>query len=246
MAPEKRWTLDEAKQRKLEEKLGYRFLDPARLFLALVHSSAKDEGLDCNERLEFLGDSILGMVISDHLFHQIPDAQEGDLSAVKSVVVSSGSLAQAGRDLGLEEFFLLGRGISQKRPIPDSVFCNTFEALIAALYLDGGVEPARQFILLSLGQRIEDVLQDEHEKNYKSLLQQYTQRERGEVPQYRVVRESGPDHEKFFEVMVEFSGKHFGPGSGRTKKEAEQQAARRALETLSIVRPLEDSGTSAS
>ncbi|MBI5366957.1 MAG: ribonuclease III [Planctomycetes bacterium] len=235
VAAEDRPQLEPDRLAALEQSLAYRFRNPDLLFHALVHSSARDEGLLCNERMEFLGDSVLGMVISDYLYDNFVEFEEGDLSGIKSVVVSCESLAEEGKRLGLGEFIRLGKGIAQKRAIPDSVLGNTFEAIVAAIYKDGGVEPAREFILRVLARRVDDVRHGRHSKNYKSILQHYTQKELSTVPLYRVTRESGPDHEKSFEVIVELSGKEYGPGIGRTKKDAEQQAARLALELLSLL-----------
>ncbi|MBI3271191.1 MAG: ribonuclease III [Planctomycetes bacterium] len=235
MTGEEKPLLEPERAVALEGVLGYRFQDPSLLFHALVHSSARDEGLPCNERMEFLGDSVLGMVVSDYLYDHFQEYEEGDLSGIKSVVVSCESLADEGKRLGLGEFIRLGKGISQKRSIPDSVLGNTFEAVVAAIYKDGGIEPARRFILDVLTRKIEEVRLGKHQRNYKSILQHYTQKELASVPFYRVTRESGPDHEKSFEVMVELQGQAFGPGTGRTKKDAEQHAAKCALESLHLL-----------
>jgi ribonuclease-3 len=232
MEPPIRASLPPERQLALEEALEVRIGRPELLLLALVHSSARDESLPCNERMEFLGDSVLGFVVSEYLFHLLPNHPEGELSSIKSVVVSASSLAACAKTLRIGEFVILGKGISQRKPLPDSVLANTLEALVAAIYLDGGLDPARDFVLRILKPRFEEVLQDRHEKNWKSLLQQRTQKELGCVPQYRVSAESGPDHEKSFEVMVDVQGRVFGPGAGRTKKDAEQQAARMAMKGL--------------
>lgn len=218
--------------RALEEALEVRFESPDLLLRAMVHSSAKDAALPCNERMEFLGDSVLGMVVSEHLYHLFPDFPEGELSSIKSVVVSATSLAACAKTLNLGEFVILGKGILQKKTIPDSVLANALEATIAAIYMDLGLEPARMFVLRILRPRIEEVLKDQHAKNWKSILQQHTQKNLACVPAYRVVGESGPDHEKSFLVSVDVAGKVYGPGGGKTKKDAEQAAARIAFEGL--------------
>jgi len=230
--PPPRTSLPPDRLRALEEALEVSFRNPELPLLALVHSSAKDATLPCNERMEFLGDSVLGLVVSEHLFRLFPDHAEGELSAVKSVVVSATSLAASAKTLGLAEFVILGKGILQRKVIPDSVLANATEALVAAIYIDQGLEAARAFVLRILGGRIEEVIANRHEQNWKSLLQQHTQKHLATVPVYRVVGESGPDHEKNFEVMVEVEGKTFGPGLGKTKKDAEQSAARKAMEGL--------------
>jgi ribonuclease-3 len=224
--------LDDSRVAEIQEALGYRFRNPDLLFQALVHSSARDHALGCNERMEFLGDAILGMIVSRHLFATQPDLEEGDLSKIKSVVVSSASLASVARRLRFSAWIVLGKGVLQKKPLPDSVLANVLEAVIAAVYLDGGLAPAEEFTLRLLSARISAVLEDRYEKNFKSLLQQFTQRELGAIPAYRVVSESGPDHEKQFAVVVEFDRRVYGPGIGGTKKDAEQQAARLALEAV--------------
>lgn len=230
--PPPRTSLPPERLRTLEEALEVRFDNPELLMRALVHSSAKDATLPCNERMEFLGDSVLGLVVSEHLYHLFPDFPEGDLSAIKSVVVSATSLSACAKTLNLADYVILGKGILQKKTIPDSVLANALEATIAAIYMDRGLESARVFVLRILRPRIEEVLKDQHAKNWKSLLQQHTQKELACVPQYRVVGETGPDHEKAFDVTVDVAGKTYGPGAGKTKKDAEQQAARIAFEAI--------------
>jgi ribonuclease-3 len=227
-----RTSLPPERLRALEEALEVTFRTPEFILNALVHSSAKDASLPCNERLEFLGDSVLGLVIAEYLYQLFPGYAEGELSTIKSVVVSAPSLATCARSLGLGDFVLLGKGILQRKVIPESVLANAFEAVVAAIFLDQGLDPARSFVLRQLKPRVNEVLTDRHEKNWKSLLQQYTQKELQTIPVYSVVGESGPDHEKSFDVTVDVAGRHFGPGNGRTKKDAEQAAARIAVESL--------------
>lgn len=223
----------------LQEAIGHRFADPDLLFRALIHSSSKDDGLPSNERMEFLGDSVLGMIVSEYLFATFPKCEEGELSMVKSVVVSSMSLAEIAQQMSLGDYVRLGKGIAQRKPIPPSVLANAFEAVLAALYLDGGLPVVKRFVLGHLVPRIEAVLSEQYERNYKSLLQQHTQKALGMIPAYRVVAETGPDHEKRFEVMVSFNERVFGPGAGSTKKDAEQQAARAALLALGVIETTE-------
>ena len=219
----------------LERRLGHRFANPALAVQALTHSSAKDKDCPCNERLEFLGDAILGHVISEYLFHQFPHCEEGDLSTMKSIIVSAKTLSEKAHELELDRVVILGRGLSEKRALPRSILCNAFEALIAALYLDAGMDAARQFILSSLRVTVDEILKDEHEKNYKSLLQDYAQRRVNAIPVYRVMKEVGPDHKKMFQVVVELNGSQYGPAWGANKKEAEQRAAKLALEQLGLL-----------
>ncbi len=221
--------------RHLEGKIGYRFRNAALAVQALTHSSAKDKDLPCNERLEFLGDAILGQVISEYLFHHFPAYEEGELSTMKSIIVSAKTLSERARELGLDRVVILGRGLAEKRALPRSILCNAFEALVAALYLDGGFEAARGFVLENLRRKVDEILKDEHEKNYKSLLQDYAQRTMAKIPCYRVTKEVGPDHKKMFEVIVELDGLQYGPAWGVNKKEAEQRAAKLALQQLGLL-----------
>jgi ribonuclease-3 len=221
--------------RHLEARLGHRFKDERLAVQALTHSSAKDKDLPCNERLEFLGDAILGQVISEHLFHHFPGYEEGDLSTMKSIIVSAKTLAEKARELGLDQVVILGRGLAEKKALPRSILCNAFEAVVAALYLDAGMDAAREFILSNLRVKVDEILKDEHEKNYKSMLQDHAQRHMATIPAYRVTREAGPDHKKLFQVVVEIDGTPYGPAWGSCKKEAEQRAARLALQELGLM-----------
>jgi len=213
--------------------IGYQFREPAWLEKALTHSSDRsDLGLS-NERMEFLGDAILGMVVSEYLFISYTTHTEGELTAVKSVVVSQRILARQSRALGLDKFLSVGRGMSRGRRLPSSVVANVFEALIAAIYLDGGLEAARRFVLHSLAAEIAAAEETKEHRNFKSLLQQLAQRRRGCTPVYRVIEESGPDHVKSFRVVTVIDNVEYGTGWGRNKKEAEQHSAR---ETLALAR----------
>ena len=219
----------------LEAKLQHRFKDTKLAVQALTHSSAKDKDYPCNERLEFLGDAILGHVISEHLFNNFPGYEEGDLSTMKSIIVSAKTLSEQAHELQLDRVIILGRGLTEKRQIPRSILCNAFEALVAALYIDGGMDAAKKFILGNLKMKVDEILKDEHEKNYKSLLQDYAQRRVNAIPVYRVMKEVGPDHKKMFQVMVELDSAQYGPAWGANKKEAEQRAAKLALEQLGLL-----------
>lgn len=214
-----------------EERLGHQFRDREVLKRALTHSSNKALDGDCNERMEFLGDAILGMIISEYLFQHFPDQSEGELTRIKSVVVSRPVLAVCARKLSMDEFVSVGRGLGQRK-LPRSVLANVFEAVIAAVYQDAGLEGARVFILRNLIEHIQSVVSDEHDKNYKSLLQQHTQKEMASTPTYRVVSQSGPDHAKYFEVVAVINGIEYAAGRGRSKKEAEQRAAQLTLDIL--------------
>lgn len=224
----------------LEKTTGHRFLRPELALEALTHSSARDKDHPCNERFEFLGDAILGHVISEHLFTLFPRKEEGELSTMKSIIVSARTLAARSLELGFDRIVVLGRGLTEKKGLPSSILGNVFESIVAALYLDAGYEVARRFILEQLEAKTDEIRKNEHELNYKSLLQDFTQREHSVVPTYRVLRELGPDHRKKFQVSVEVDSTSYGPAWGVNKKEAEQKAARAALVTLGLIPPGRD------
>lgn len=219
---------------KLEEKLGYAFQNRALLENALTHSSYANEnrgkGLQSNERLEFLGDSVLGMVTADYLYRTHPDLPEGDLTRTRAALVCEGSLVEVARELDLGSHLLLGKGEDagggRTRP---SIVADAVEAVIAAVYLDGGIGSARKIITRF-------ILDAEEEKagsrDYKTALQELVQRENGQVLEYRLVGSTGPDHAKVFQVSVDLNGAPIGAGEGRSKKEAEQAAAKAAFAEL--------------
>lgn len=221
----------------LVARIGHRFTDASIAQQALTHSSAKDKDHPSNERLEFFGDAVLGLVVSEHLYHRFPAYEEGELSAMKSIIVSAKTLSAAAHELGLDRLLLLGRGLSDKKSLPRSLLGNAFEALIGALYLDAGLDKARAFVLEKLEPAIATIAADAHEKNYKSLLQDYAQRHVSSIPLYRVTKEEGPDHRKRFQVVVDLDGRTYGPSWGHNKKEAEQNVARMALEALGLLPP---------
>lgn len=216
---------------KLEEKLGYVFQNRALLENALTHSSYANEnrgkGLQSNERLEFLGDSVLGMVTADYLYRAHPDLPEGDLTRTRAALVCEGSLVEVARELDLGSHLLLGKGEDtgggRERP---SIVADAVEAVIAAVYLDGGIGSARKVITRF-------ILDAEEEKagsrDYKTALQELVQRESGQVLEYRLIGSTGPDHAKIFQVAVDLNGEPIGTGEGRSKKEAEQAAAKAAF-----------------
>ena len=211
--------MDDDRRRELERRLAFRFQDVSHLEDALTHSSVKTDQRPSNERLEFLGDAVIGLVVSDFLYDSFPEKDEGELTRIKSVVVSADSLSAEGQRLGLADAVAVGRGM------------NVFEAITGAIHLDGGIEHARRFVLLNLAPSIERVLGARTGRNWKSLLQQYTQRLWAVTPTYEVARTAGPDHVKEFEVVALVKGDVRGAGRGRSKKHAEQDAARAALES---------------
>lgn len=214
---------------RCEERIGYEFSDRELLTAALTHASGADHRLLSNERLEFLGDAILGAVVCEMLFRQYPDYLEGDLTRIKSVVVSRKMCAKISRSLRLDGVLILGKGMATGADVPSSVMADVFESLIAAVYLDGGHEPARAFIERFVGPEIELAAAGETGGNYKSLLQQLAQRQFGSTPVYQLLDEKGPDHSKCFKVTAEVGGNRYDAAWGRNKKEAEQRAASNAL-----------------
>jgi len=217
-----------------EQALGYRFNDRSLLAAALTHASIADNRLQSNERLEFLGDSILALMVCEELFHAYPDHLEGELTKVKSAVVSRRTCAVIARQLGLPDLMRLGKGMSSRRQVPSSLAAAVFESCIAAIYLDGGIEEARRFIQQNLASHIRTAANSEHQNNYKSQLQQHAQRNLNATPVYEMLDEQGPDHSKCFEVAVTIRSRRFSSAWGPSKKDAEQLAALEALRELNI------------
>ncbi|MEX2174992.1 MAG: ribonuclease III [Pirellulaceae bacterium] len=217
---------------RCEHRIGYRFQNPALLRAAMTHASGAEHRLASNERLEFLGDAILGFVVCELLFQQFPQYQEGDLTKVKSVVVSRQTCAKVSEALGLQEFLILGKGMTTNPTVPPSVLADVFESLLAAIYLDGGDAAARQFINAYIGPELELAAAGELGGNYKSLLQQFAQREYGSTPTYHMLDEKGPDHSKCFKMVAQVAGQRYQGAWGRNKKEAEQRAASNALSEI--------------
>ena len=226
--------------RQVETHLDYHFTDPSLLELALRHSSLADDRLDSNERLEFLGDSVLGMIICRTLFEQFPDYLEGDLTKIKSVIVSRKTCAQIARDLELHNYVQVGKGTDQTKAVAGSIAAGTLEAVIAAIYLDGGWKAAEAFIYRLFNPLIEQINADQHHNNFKSVLQQHCQREYNTTPYYELLDEKGPDHNKCFEICVVIRHNRYSSAWGVTKKEAEQKAAYNALTELGLLEEAED------
>jgi len=214
---------------KCERRLGYAFTNRQLLRAALTHASGAEHRLASNERLEFLGDAILGFVICEILYRQFPQYLEGDLTKVKSVVVSRQTCAKISEALGLQEFLILGKGMTTNPTIPPSLLADVFESLVAAIYLDGGDAAVRPFITAYLAPEIELAAAGELGGNYKSLLQQLAQREFGNTPTYHLLDEKGPDHSKVFKIAAQVGPNKYQAAWGRNKKEAEQRAACNAL-----------------
>jgi len=217
---------------RCEERLHYVFNDKSLLRAALTHASSAEHRLASNERLEFLGDAILGVVTCEMLFRKYPEFLEGDLTRVKSVVVSRHTCAKLSGMMGLDEFMFVGKGMTSSGGVPQSVLADVFEALIAAIYLDGGEQHAREFVKKYLSPEIALAVAGQIGDNYKSLLQQVAQRRFGATPSYQLLAERGPDHSKCFKVEAVLGNKSFPPAWGKNKKDAEQRAACNALSDL--------------
>jgi ribonuclease-3 len=217
----------------LERRVGYRFKDRGLLEQALTHRSRAAEdvsGAADNESLEFLGDAVLGFVVADRLYHQFPEYNEGQKSKIKAAVVSTQSLARHAEAIRLGDYLLLGRGEEKTGGrLKSALLADTYEALVAAIYLDGGLEPAAAFLHRELKDAIDGGSERLFVQDYKSALQERVQGLGRALPEYRVSGESGPDHHKIFSVEVVVNGEVLGLATGRAKKEAEQDAARQAL-----------------
>ncbi len=214
--------------------MDYRFHDPALLAEALTHSSVAEHRLASNERMEFLGDSVFGCVVCEYLFRYYPKMEEGQMTKIKSAVVSRRVCSEVANHLGLPELMSLGKGINGRGELPASLAAAVYESIVAAIYLDGGFEPARQFILRHLEPIIRSTAESAHQFDYKSSLQQYAQRLLVCLPVYHLLDTQGPDHSKCFEVAVELKGQRYPSAWGQSKKQAEQEAALRALKDLGI------------
>jgi ribonuclease-3 len=222
----------------LQHAIGYRFRDRGLVEHAMTHTSRANEdmsgGVRDNESLEFLGDAVLGFVIADVLFNEFPESDEGQKSKLKAMLVSTTTLARQAERLSLGDHLLLGRGEEKSGGRQkQALLADGYEALIAAIYLDGGVEHARAFIVREFAPLIADARRDGlAAQDYKSALQELLQGRNRALPDYRVIGTLGPDHQKLFQVQVVVDGEPLAEATGSSKKEAEQEAARAALEKL--------------
>jgi len=215
---------------KLQERLGYSFRRLELLQEALTHRSY---GKPDNERLEFLGDSVIELVVSHLLFETFPEQREGELSKMRSSLVKEEALAEVARRINLGRFILLGKGEETTGGRDkDSILAGALEAVLAAVYLDGGFEEAFRVVKELFDDAVRGMAKTWSDRDFKTRLQEYTQARFKEVPQYKVVQERGPEHDKIFQVVVTARGRIWGRGSGRSKKEAEQRAAEEALRKL--------------
>ena len=220
----------------LEKTIGYVFKNRTLLHTALTHSSYSNEkrahgdSESCNERLEFLGDSVLSLIVSDYIFSAYPDMPEGELSKVRAGTICEKALAEFARNIKLGDYLFLGRGeeLTNGRERP-SILADAFEALLASVYLDGSIDDVKHFLLPFVKEEISKILASGHTADYKSILQQIVRQEKGELLEYIPVREAGPAHKRIFTVEARLNNNVIGVGTAGSKREAEQIAAREAL-----------------
>jgi ribonuclease-3 len=225
----------------LKDKIGYTFQNDTLFQTAMTHSSYANEQrarhLHNNERLEFLGDSVLGFVTADYLFNHYRELPEGELTKLRAAVVCEQALYEIAKELGIDREIKLGHGEEtgggRRRP---SILADAVEALLGAIYLDGGIEPARAFVLSFIPRKADEARRGGMFKDYKTMLQEIVQKNREETLQYRLAGSSGPDHNKSFTMELLLNSNVFAKGTGKSKKEAEQMAARQALELMGVLK----------
>ena len=219
-------------QEDIQQKISYTFKNLELLVRALTHKSYTNENrvFSHNERMEFLGDAVLNLVVSEYLMKSCPDLTEGDLSRLRSAIVSEPSLTKVGRSIGLGKYLLLGKGEERTGGrTKESLLANSVEALIGAIYLDSGADDAASFIIHFFGETLKKNCDGRITHDYKTELQELCQERYRHLPEYRMISETGPDHQKQFEVEMSIRNIVYGHGKGRSKKEAEQRAAKSAL-----------------
>ncbi len=227
--------MDDAARAEIETALGHSFDDPETLRLAFRHASVSESRQDSNERMEFLGDAILGMIVCRRIYERFPDSLEGEMTKIKSLAVSRKTCAKMARELGLEKHIAVGKGMLTHDRLPSSLAAAVLESSVAALYLDGGMGAASRFLEPLIDPLIDAAMESGHQHNYKSVLQQHAQQDFGCSPQYLILDEKGPDHAKAFRVGVELNGVQYDACWGQSKKQAEQQAALHALCALGLI-----------
>jgi len=223
---------------EIESKIGYTFQDKNCLALAFVHCSFVNENKQVkehNERLEFLGDSVLGLLISAYLYRYLPSTPEGELSHLRSRLVEASSCYAYVQQLDIESYLLLGKGEQRNAGRGrESILANLFEAVIGAIYLDGGMTAASHFLFQNFSAYIESILKTPI-RNWKAMLQDYSQKKYQQPPLYHVLSQTGPDHKKTFKIAVEINRERIGAGEGSSKKEAQQAAAADALSHFGLL-----------
>src|SRR5256886_5238218 len=224
---------------RAEKVLGYTFQSADLLKEALTHASIADHRLNSNERMEFLGDAVLDLIICEALYLRFPELLEGDLTKIKSAVVSRRTCAEVSQETGLVDLLIIGKGISSREQLPSSLAAAVYESIVAAIYLDGGFDVVKEYVLRTMTPKIEQIASNTHQHNYKAVLQQHAQKIMASTPTYELLDEKGPDHSKCFEVCVTIDGRRFPSAWGPNKKMSEQKAALLALEELGVFAPEE-------
>ena len=224
---------------RAEKLLGYTFNDPQLLKESLTHASIADSRVQSNERMEFLGDAVLDLIICEALYKKFPEFLEGDLTKIKSAVVSRRTCAEVAKETGLADLLIIGKGISSREQMPSSLAAAVYESIVAAIYLDGGFDVVKDYVLRTMTPKIDFISANMHAQNYKAVLQQHAQKMLGATPIYELLDEKGPDHSKCFEVCVTIDGRRYTSAWGPNKKMAEQKAALLALEELGVMEPRE-------
>ena len=230
---------DDTRLGKCQEIIRYQFRNQKLLKQALTHASASQTRAASNERLEFLGDAVLAMVICQQIYSSTPKLPEGEMTKIKSAVVSRSSCAKIANRLGLTEMLILGKGVMSASKLPSSLPAAVFEAVAGAIYLDGGLDAVSEFLLRETSEVLSAAMASRHHRNYKSLLQQYAQRKWNTTPQYELLDEKGPEHAKCFEMAVRINGQQYPSAWGGFKKQAEQKAALAALQQLGVLEEAE-------
>jgi len=227
--------VDSELRERAEQVLNYQFKNPDLLKEALTHASIADNRLNSNERMEFLGDAVLDLIVCEALYQKFPQYQEGELTKIKSAVVSRRTCAEVSNETGLTDLLIIGKGISSRNQMPSSLAAAVYESIVAAVYLDGGFDVVKEYVLRTMTPKLEAIAADAHQQNYKAVLQQHAQKVIGSTPLYELLDEKGPDHSKCFEVCVCIEGRRFTSAWGPNKKMAEQKAALLALEDLGVL-----------
>lgn len=231
-------SFDNVKPEILEKAVGilqYQFKNPDLLKESLTHASIADNRLASNERMEFLGDAVLDLIICEALYNKFPQYQEGELTKIKSAVVSRRICAEVSIETGLTDLLVTGKGVGAGISMPSSLAAAVYESVVAAIYLDGGFEEVKKYVLRTMSEKVEALSASSHQQNYKAILQQHAQKFLGGTPVYDLLDEKGPDHSKCFEVCVSIRGKRYPGAWGANKKNAEQKAALLALEELGLM-----------
>jgi ribonuclease III len=211
------------------------FKDRVLLDTAMRHASVTDARVKSNERLEFLGDAVLGLIVCRRIYQKFPHLLEGEMTKIKSAVVSRTTCSEIAKQLGLEQYLVIGKGMKTHAELPASLGAAALEAIIAALYIDGGMCKVEAFIEPLVEDKIDRAARSGHQENYKSILQQHAQQRLETTPEYVVMGYKGPDHARFFQICVRMAGREFEAAWGPSKKHAEQAAALNALNALGIL-----------